>query len=393
MSRAQPSQLVIDLSAHPGLAPLSQAMLQLAERAWRSHDVLYPRPGSETLRSSTRPARELLTVGDNDLSEIFNNGATTSAHYDLLVALTLMGVSAAWPGHEDAHRFHRSQDLTRCLLWLESFSGLHCLSVSLSVYDGQRLRQLGESLLELLTAADISPTEQQIAKAWLSTCAGPDADLATRARAIVTRSPPAQLGTKDQISEQPLQGQLGPQPRSTFGLTMMALSGLLFLSRLGTAIGRWVLLRRCPTTCWLSERGLELEMRHEMLGRRLRERRVLLPIEAIQTVEREIRFPRFGLYAGLTALTVGTLLGSRLFVDGLRVAGMSLPLIAMGTALVVLGVLLDLALSGAGESLRGRCRIVITTHHGRGWTIGDLEPQRVDSLLTELSNRLSAQRA
>jgi hypothetical protein len=246
------------------------------------------------------------------------------------------------------------------------------------------LQQLGSVLLDLLEKAEVSPTEQRIAKAWLSACSLPEcAQAAARARDWVV---------EDAATKVSVQGQLGPRPHSALGWTVMALTGLLFLNRFGVAMGRLVLMRRSPATFWLSERGLELVVRHEMLGRRLKERRILLPIDTIRSVEREVRFPRLGLYAGLTALTLGTLLGTRLFVDGLRVAGLSFPLLAMGLGLVLVGILLDMALSGAGESLRGRCRVVIKTRRGPGWSIGDLEAQRVDPLLTELSGRLSAQR-
>jgi len=115
-----------------------------------------------------------------------------------------------------------------------------------------------------------------------------------------------------------------------------------------------------------------------------------VPIEEIRSVEREVRFPKFGLYAGLLALALGTLLGARLFVDGLRVAGLSFPLIGMGLSCVVAGILLDLLFSGLADSVRGRCRLLVIPRHGRGWSIGELDASGVDRLLTELSTRLAA---
>jgi len=57
----------------------------------------------------------------------------------------------------------------------------------------------------------------------------------------------------------------------------------------------------------------------------------------IKHLSREVRFARAGTYAGLAALGLGSVLGIRLFVDGLRVPGFSGPLLLLGLLIVIGG--------------------------------------------------------
>ncbi|HMA92424.1 MAG TPA: hypothetical protein VKP30_07045 [Polyangiaceae bacterium] len=323
-------------------------------------------------------------AGDVDLGQVLRVGACTSDELDALTVLVLIGLAAEWP--------NRGRELTHSVVWLETYTGLRCLTAASTVLDGARLRGLAELVLEMLQtgatdgSAAFSAQEIQIGRSWLASLRSPDCgELSERARQMSV--------SPDLDAEQSVRGNLGPPPRHPAVVTFLALTGILFVMRGLRALGRLLLLRRTPTSVSLSERGLELVCRNEMLGRVLSERRLIVPIEDIRSVEREVRFPRLSLYAGLLALALGSLLGTQLFVDGLRVSGLSFPMIGIGLLLVVLGVALDLLLTGAGDSLRGRCRLVVVTYRGKGWAIGDLEPSGVDRLLTKLSTRLAIRRA
>ena len=387
MSRVQVTQLVNQLSAHPSLEPLASAVLNTALTAWRNGDVVFPRPGSPTLAGVELPPEGALAIPGIDLSESMRRGAKSSDELDALTVIALLGAAAAWPTGAP-----KLGDLTRCLVWLETYTGLRCLSTCGAVFDGAAQRQLGVAIVDLLIGGassvgqgdlpELSPAELAIARSWLLSLEGPDcADLAQRALQVDSNR--GDLG-------RPIVGDFGPRPLHAVTTALLAVTGLLFVLRAGRALGRWILHQRTPTNLWISERGLELCARHELLGRVVKERRVLVPIEEIRSVEREVRFPKFGLYAGLLALALGTLLGARLFVDGLRVAGLSFPLIGMGLSCVVAGFLLDLLFCGLADSVRGRCRLLVIPRHGRGWSIGELDASGVDRLLTELSTRLAA---
>jgi hypothetical protein len=80
--------------------------------------------------------------------------------------------------------------------------------------------------------------------------------------------------------------------------------------------------------------------------------------------------------------------GTRLFVDGLRVTGLSFVMMAWGILFVLLGLGLDLLLAGGSDSVKGQCRLVVQTRKSGAFSLGSLDPAEVDSLLSELSTKL-----
>lgn len=385
MSCVRFTQLVTELSAHPGLGPLASSLVALARLAWRNGDVVFPRPGSPTLKSRIDVSRESAVVGEVDVLSVLETGARASDELDTLTVLVVLGVASNWPNE------HRDRiELARLLLWLESYSGMRCLTAAMAVLDSDRQRQFATVLLDLLEqpGSALSNVEVAIGRAWL--CSGAvdgSNDLKQRAALLPSISPPGPSG-----AEQSLTGDLGPRPRHPAVLALLAITGILLLARAARGLGRLALRRRTPTSVWISDRGVELFLRQEMLGRVVRERRVFVPLDEIRSVEREVRFPRFGLYSGLVALALGTFLGTRLFVDGLRVAGLSFPLMGIGLASVALGIALDVVFSGIGDTLRGHCRLIVNPRRGSGWAIGALDPSGVDRLLTELTTQWAARR-
>ena len=111
-------------------------------------------------------------------------------------------------------------------------------------------------------------------------------------------------------------------------------------------------------------------------------------LEHVRRLTREVRFARSGTYAGLAALGLGSFLGMRTFVDGLRVPGMSTPLLWLGLTMVVGGLSLDYMLANWFDAAQGRCRFVVVTERGRGLCLAGVEPARVDAVLSVLAKRL-----
>ncbi|MGC4065805.1 MAG: hypothetical protein QM784_14380 [Polyangiaceae bacterium] len=181
-----------------------------------------------------------------------------------------------------------------------------------------------------------------------------------------------------------LRGDLGPKPRGPASTALLAMTALLFVMRAARSLGRYALGFRSPASLALSEQGLVLSSRMEFLGRVLHERTQLVPLGEIRQMVREVRYPRLGLYAGLSALTLGTVIGARLFVDGLRVAGFSFAMMAWGALLVLLGIGLDLLLAGFSDSVHGKCRLIVSTRKSGAFALGSLEPAEVDALLAAL---------
>jgi hypothetical protein len=187
-----------------------------------------------------------------------------------------------------------------------------------------------------------------------------------------------------------LSGELAAPPRHAAVVTALGLTGILAVLHVARLVGRYALGLRRPTEVRLGPEGLELSQRTELLGRVLRDRRVVVPLDNLQRVAREVRYSRLGLYVGLVALAVGTYLGIGLFVDGIRVPGGSPPLLGMGLLLVLLGLGLDFGLSTLSDTARGKCRLVVMPRKGKSLCVAELEPGETDALLRSLTEMISS---
>src|SRR5215831_13016539 len=113
-----------------------------------------------------------------------------------------------------------------------------------------------------------------------------------------------------------LSGELTAPPRGVVATTLMAISGVA-LVRAGLRLGgRLALAYKHPAELRLSDRGLEISHRTELLGKVLADRQTLIPLSNLSSITREVRFARLGLYTGLLALVLGTYVGLGLLIDG-----------------------------------------------------------------------------
>jgi hypothetical protein len=181
---------------------------------------------------------------------------------------------------------------------------------------------------------------------------------------------------------------MAPAPKSAPVTALLTLTLVLPIAALGRAIGQIALSYRRPALVHLGERGLEIEQRTELLGKVLRERNVVVPLDALARVSREVRYARVGLYAGLIALVLGSYFGVGLLVDGFRVPGGSAPLLGLAVLVIVLGIVLDYGLTTWSDSARGRCRMVIVPRRGRTLCVASLDSARVDRMLQVLAERM-----
>lgn len=97
---------------------------------------------------------------------------------------------------------------------------------------------------------------------------------------------------------------------------------------------------------------------------------------------REVRYPRLGTYAGLTALALGSYIGVGWFIDGIR--AQSLSLATMGLLVVVLGVALDFVLVSLLPGRKGKCRLVLVPRKGAATCVGWVDATKADALLRQL---------
>src|SRR5690606_1421535 len=156
---------------------------------------------------------------------------------------------------------------------------------------------------------------------------------------------------------QELVGEITPNPKGPVLTAVLALTLLLALGQAARLIARYVFSFKRPARVMLSQRGLEVTYHTELLGKVLRERATLVPLDNLASVTREVRFARLGMYAGLVALVIGSYVGVGLFIDGLRVPGGSATLLGLAVVLILGGLLIDFALSSLSDSVQGKCRI------------------------------------
>lgn len=316
---------------------------------------------------------------------VLERGIENPDEQNLLGALLAMGVSKALPEGDEA-----LQVMTANLVWLAAHtpcSALEFLDDAL----GERSGVIWEAVALVarapgLSSPDFGNTEGLVAAAAL--CRS-ESDVAHRARlhlAQNTNDPVLRALSHVGEVKSELSGEMRAAPFGPVVTALLAFSLLLFIGRGLALIARVALAFRRPATLRISQQGLELHHRIELMGRVIRDRSTVVPLAQLSRVTREVRYARVGLYAGLAALVIGTYFGVGLIVDGVRVPGGSPPLLGMALTCIVVGLGLDFLLSTAADSARGRCRIVIVPQTGRRLCVGSLDPVSADAMLAAISD-------
>lgn len=389
------ASLVEPLLAHPSLPALTSLVRASALDAAQARRADYGSRQSADSGPAAGPghipegltAEEAGTPFGNVLT-ILERGAGSAEERALLGALLALSLRDALPQDDAA-----ALELGQQLVWLAAHTPCDALSALDSAL-GEDAAPLWNGVAHLLLTPESSPadfgrTEALVAAAALRRSTSQGAGR-LRFQAAGRSSDPAVelllIPTAEELGGE-LWGELQPAPRGALLTVVLALTLLLFLLELLRLIARYALLYRRPASIRLGPQGVELYHRVELMGRVLRDRSTVVPFANLARVTREVKYARAGLYVGLAALTLGTYFGTGLFVDGLRVPGGSGPLLGLAALFIVAGLSVDFVLSSAGDSLRGRCRIVIVPLRGRSLCIGGLDPVRADALLAALIER------
>lgn len=176
-----------------------------------------------------------------------------------------------------------------------------------------------------------------------------------------------------------LLGETVPPPRGPVATTLLAVTGILFLLRLGALVGRVALAYRRDAEVDLSPKQIRVRTRTTMLGRTLGDREQVIDPTSLARVVREVRYPRSTFYAGLLALALGSFLGVRALVDGVRAASPSL--LVVGIVVLAAGVALDFALGTLIPGSKGQCRIGFVPKTGTPVWVGRVDATRADEAL------------
>ncbi|HEY2513134.1 MAG TPA: hypothetical protein VGI39_19835, partial [Polyangiaceae bacterium] len=187
------------------------------------------------------------------------------------------------------------------------------------------------------------------------------------------------LEVRAPIREETLHGELVMTPRGPVATTVLAITGLLFAYHGVRLLARLALAYRRPAELTLSETGVHIHVRVELLGRLLRERDHVILRNALVEATREVRYPRLPFYVGLLALATGSYFGVATLLDGVRAASPSLLL--TGLLVVAAGVLLEVLFGSLEPATTGRCRVLLVPARGPAFCVGQLEPRRTDQAL------------
>lgn len=180
-----------------------------------------------------------------------------------------------------------------------------------------------------------------------------------------------------------LQGELAPVPRGPIATTLLAVCGWLFVSHVVRSFARVALQCKRPAEVRLTAQGVMISTETTLLGRKIRSKEQLIRWAGLLRAAREIRFARLGLYAGLLALGVGSFVGLRWLVDGVRSG--SWWLVFVGIAVVIAGVVLDFVLTSWLPSRNSRCRIVLVARNGKTTCVSTTDSSAANALLRGIS--------
>lgn len=326
---------------------------------------------------------------------VLREGARTDEQRELVADLVVLAAARDFPSAPETEL-----ETTRRMVWLEAHTSLRLLT-PLREFLGGEASALGAALARA-AQPDATSREGEPGPAPRGELLVIAAALGAFPRELAARLPNAPsflvsdeaaarlLAPVEAGPEGFVEGELGPPPRSPWLTVVLALTLWLFVSHGARLLGKVLLGYRTPARARLSPRGLELDAKTQLLGRTLKEKSLLVPLEQLAEVERETRFARAGLYAGLIALALGTYVGMGFLVDGLRAPGGSLTLIGWALLCIAAGVAADFALTSLGDGARGRCRLIIRPRQGRRFAVGKVDPARTEAMLERLVQALPA---
>jgi hypothetical protein len=333
------------------------------------------------MADEARLTREDADTRFGNVLDVLSKGADTADQRALASALWAHAVA------ESPRTTTRTEDEDRLaadIVWLAAHTP----------FDATPLldRALGEDASDLWTAlaSHVRRSQKSLERGeLLVACAALAGSASERAKALtnelssVVTDPTLRrvLGAGEHAApdEVRLEGEIVAAPRGPVATTLLAFTGILFAAHAVRLLARLALAYRRPAEVLLSESGIRVKTRTELLGRTLRERDHVILRSGLVRVVREVRFPRAAFYAGLLALAVGSYIGVRAFVDGVRAASPSLLLV--GLLIIALGIAADFVLGTLVPGSRGVCRIAFIPRSGPTVCVGDVDLRRADAAL------------
>lgn len=361
----------------------------LAARAKRADWLSAQTVAAETGPLTALSPAEAETEFGNVLS-ILDRGAQTPVEWCVLAAALSLSLARQWPTvAREQGPTAEERDQLHLVAWLAAHTGCNAwafFALDDTCGDGPLWGDVDACLDEWGSA-------EQLALAVGVMEAGSEPALRLKASWLERSGNPSITTLLETSSTSPwLEGQIGsPSPRGV-ALVVQTLTGYAFLKTLCASFARYVLWRRRHARLRISPRGVEILSKTHVLGQAFKETRELIPLTEIREIRRETRYAGMGLYVGIACLLLGSLVGSGLLLDGLRVPGTSPSLLSLGIALILLGLGIDFALSQWNRTIAGRGALLLKRAGGQSVLLQDLDPKAPSEVVERLS-RLSGFRA
>jgi hypothetical protein len=180
-------------------------------------------------------------------------------------------------------------------------------------------------------------------------------------------------------------GEAVPLPLGLMALVLQAVTGLLLVRYFLRFFARYLLGCQSSVELRVEHSAITVHRRLDVLGRTVTSGETVIPFANLARAAREVRYPRFAMYAGLVALALGTFVGTSFISDGGW--GRSPSLIALGAGIFGVGLALDMFLSSLWPSRRGQYRLLFVPRKGRAFAIKVSDQKAADDALRALAER------
>jgi hypothetical protein len=180
-------------------------------------------------------------------------------------------------------------------------------------------------------------------------------------------------------------GAVASATHSAWLRALRVLTGYALVHALLRALGFVVRLRR-ELELELDGRSLRERRRTWLLGRVVRSRDAIYPLERVRGAARTARYALVRTLLGLASLSIGVLLGGHFLFDALR--GGATGLLSAAALVIGLGAALDLALDVLGSARRGQVRVQIDVSGAPSLALAGAPLADADRFLDALAARL-----
>ena len=179
-----------------------------------------------------------------------------------------------------------------------------------------------------------------------------------------------------------LVGEVVSKPVHPVVLIALTVTLLLPFVAIAKVIGRYALRLQRPAELRITETGVTVTSRTELLGKTLREGDLHIPRGALSRASRIVRYPRLASYVGIAALLVGSYIGFRIAFDGLKAA--SPEFLGIGVGVLCLSLAVDYVLARLPTRRKGQCELFLEARTGSSVAMRVGDQALADSALLRL---------